>query len=69
MKTSQNEHRFLQFKYNGFAKRGTGIPSWKNELKTRVRHYDVIFRVNNSKVFYLKSVNNTELITQNDLVI
>ena len=53
MKTSQNEHRFLQFKYNGFAKRGTGIPSWKNELKTRVKHYGVIFELITPKFFTL----------------
>ena len=42
-------------------------PVKKTELKKQVKHYDVIVRVNNSKVFYL--VNNTKLLTRDDLII
>ena len=35
--------------------------------KEPVKHYDVIFRDNNSKVFYL--VNNNGLVTRDDLII
>ena len=44
-----------------------GIPAFKNWVKNRVEHYDVIFWVNDSKVSYL--VNNTELIAGDDLII
>ena len=42
--------------------RGVEIPS----NKTVFKHYAVIFRVNNSKVFYF--VSNAELITGDDLI-
>ena len=37
------------------------------ELKKRVKDCDVIFRVNNSEIFYF--VNNNELRTRGDLIV
>ena len=40
----------------------TETQNWKIKLKYQVKHYDLIFPVNNSKVFNLK--NNTVLISR-----
>ena len=45
-----------------------GIPELETPVEKRIKHYDIIFPVNNSKVFYL--VNTKELIiTQDDSII
>ena len=54
-------------KKKDFEEGGTEILSKKNRVKKAVKHYDFIFLVNNSKVFYL--VNNTEFVTRVDLII
>ena len=41
--------------------RGTEIPSWKTKLINKVKHYGIIFRVNNSKCFYLANITQSNL--------
>ena len=42
----------------GYLPHKTKLPSYRTELENKVKHYDIIFCVNNLNAFYF--VNNTD---------